>query len=79
MSPFSVCCLLCYIANWLHIALIVYEFQALRLIHHWHVIVSLGVDKWTLRGGGGSYGVLKDRKIVKMHSNHHTRCKEVIL
>ena len=31
MSPFSVCCLLCYSANWLHFTLIAYEFQALQV------------------------------------------------
>ena len=33
MSPFSVCCLLCYSANWQHFTLIAYEFQALQYTH----------------------------------------------
>ena len=33
MSPFSVWCLLCYSANWLHVTLIAYEFQALQYTH----------------------------------------------
>ena len=33
MSPFSVCCLLCYSANWPHTTLIAYEFQALQCTH----------------------------------------------
>ena len=41
MSPFSVCCLLCYSANQLHITLIAYEFQALQYTHYQHVIVAL--------------------------------------
>ena len=32
MSPPSVCCLLCYSANWPHFHLIAYEFQALATV-----------------------------------------------
>ena len=65
MSPFSVCCLLCYSANWLHITLIVYVFQALQYTHYQHVIVAFDL--------GGNYGVQKDWNIVKMHSKLHTK------
>ena len=33
MSLFSVCCLLFYNANWLHLTLIAYEFQALQFTY----------------------------------------------
>ena len=46
-SPFSVCCLLCYSANWLHFTLIACEFQALQYYTYQHVIVTLDVAKWT--------------------------------
>ena len=46
MLPFSVCCLLCYSANWLHITLIVHEFLGLQYTHYQHLIVMLDVDKW---------------------------------
>ena len=48
MSPFTVCCLLCYSANWLYFTLIAYEFQALQYTHiDQHVIVMVDVAKWT--------------------------------
>ena len=47
MSPFSVCCLLCYSANWLYFTLIAYEFQALQSYTYQNVIVTLDVAKWT--------------------------------
>ena len=46
MSPFSGWCLLCDSANWLHIASIAYEFQALQNTHYQHIIVTIDVDKW---------------------------------
>ena len=55
MSPFSVCCLLCDSANWLHITLFALEFQALQYTHYQHVTVTLGVDKWT-------YGIATELK-----------------
>ena len=47
MSPFRVCCLLCYSANLLHITLTAYEFQALQYTNYQHGSVTLDVDKWT--------------------------------
>ena len=46
MSPFSVCRLL-FSAIWLRFTLMAYKFQALQYTHYQHVIVKLGVDKWT--------------------------------
>ena len=59
MSPFSLCCLLCYIhANWLHITLIAYEFQALQYAHYQHIIVTLKTStkngrRWQLGSSKG--------------------------
>ena len=47
ISPFCVCCLLCYSAIWLHITVIVYEFHALQYTHYQRVIVILDVVKRT--------------------------------
>ena len=37
ISSFSVCCLLCYSTNLLHITLFAHEFQSLPYIHYQHV------------------------------------------
>ena len=46
MWPFSICCLLCYSANWLHFTLIAYEFQALQYTH-----ISMSLRRLTLLNG----------------------------
>ena len=59
--------LLSYDANWLHITLIAFEFQALQYTLYQYVFETLDVHKWTCEG---SSGVQKDQNIVKMHSKH---------
>ena len=46
MLLFSVCCLLCYSVNWLHLTLIAYE-SGFAVYTYQHVIVMLDVAKWT--------------------------------
>ena len=55
-SPLSVCYLLCYSANKLHITSIVYEFQALKYTHYQHVYVIVG-----------SGDQIYNKKLIKNH------------
>ena len=56
LSPFSVCCLLCYNVNWLHFTSIAYGFQALQYTHIRMLLerlTSLNGRRWQLRSSKG--------------------------